>query len=208
MDNSGSEPITVLDHIDRISVKGDVFAEPTNEYWFLVCLREGMEFLYRQATQCDASVKQALNIEEGVKVFEFGNSPAFSAVPMPLLVSSFLWYAMSAYQYGLTVGAIAFRNDDSRPKPTDYVASAMPEILVFRNKVAAHIAWAKNHRNDNDAERLASVLPFLTFAGDSFYTCAMKVGITKGGDASNSEELKRWSICKMHEQLKRRYWPD
>ncbi len=38
-------PLTVLDHIDNIVVPGDVFAEPVNEYWALVWLREGMEYL-------------------------------------------------------------------------------------------------------------------------------------------------------------------
>jgi hypothetical protein len=206
MDDLSSEPITVLDHIDRISVNGDVFAEPANEYYLLVCLHAGMEFLYRQAKQCDDAVLQRLNLKPGVKVVGIG-LPEFDSVPMPLLVSSFLWYAISAFQYALTVGAIAFHNDGSRPKPIDYVKRVMPEILAFRNKVAAHPAWTMNHSKDNDAERFASILPFPTLMHDSFHMSAMKVGITKGGEFSNSEELKPWSICKTHEQLKRRYWP-
>jgi hypothetical protein len=32
------EPTTTLDYTDNIVVPGDVFREPTNEYWALQCL--------------------------------------------------------------------------------------------------------------------------------------------------------------------------
>jgi hypothetical protein len=45
--------VSTLDHIDNITVPGDVFRRPANEYWALICLRDGMEFLYRQASKAD-----------------------------------------------------------------------------------------------------------------------------------------------------------
>jgi hypothetical protein len=43
--------VTVLDHIDNITVAGNVFERPVNEYWALTCLRDGLEFLNRQAVR-------------------------------------------------------------------------------------------------------------------------------------------------------------
>jgi hypothetical protein len=45
--------VTVLDYIDNITVPGNVFHEPANEYWALICFQHGMEFLYHQAHRCD-----------------------------------------------------------------------------------------------------------------------------------------------------------
>ena len=52
---------TILDHIDNISVPGDVFSEPTNEFWALICLRHGLEFLYQQVIQIDKITQSRLN---------------------------------------------------------------------------------------------------------------------------------------------------
>jgi hypothetical protein len=83
----------------------------------------------------------------------------------------------------------------------------MPEIFVFRNKVAAHFAWAKGDSRDSPAEQLASILQLPIFSGNSFYVGAMTFGTTKGGKHSMSEAIKPWSIVKMHERLRQRYWP-
>lgn len=95
---------TILDHKENISAPGDVFANPANEYYALMCLRHGMEFIYRQAKRCDLTVNEAINPNGDIKFVGFGNAPEFSAVPMTLLTVSFHWYAMSAYQYALLVG--------------------------------------------------------------------------------------------------------
>lgn len=38
------EVYTVLDYIDNIKVHGDVFKEPHNEYYALICLKDGLDF--------------------------------------------------------------------------------------------------------------------------------------------------------------------
>jgi hypothetical protein len=195
---------TVLDYIDNIVVPGNVFDKPANEYWALTYLRAGMEFLYRQAARCDeqATPKSSLN------VFMLGGFLHRAAgIPVELLTCSFHWYAMSAYQYALLVGAIAYRHDDSRPLPDHYVEQAMPEIKAFRDKVAAHFAWAKRSKNDNPAERTASILPTLAFMGDSFHMPGMVVGQGRDGNTSTSDALRPWSVRKTHEALRHRYWP-
>jgi hypothetical protein len=200
--------ITILDHIDNITVPGNPFHAPANEYWALICLREGMEFLYRQALRYDQVVKQRVNPEGKMQYFGMGNDPSFDGVPRALLTCAFHWYSISACQYVRTVGAIAYKLDTSRLLPPDYVKKVIPEVAVFRNKVAAHFAWSTENDRDNDAERLASILPPLTFHEDSFYVGALTVGLGRDGKASSSAAIQPWSLCKTHECLAERYWPN
>jgi hypothetical protein len=198
---------TVLDYFDDIRVPGNVFKEPTNEYWALLCLRDGLELLYHQAARCDEIAKQQVNPQDKLNVMGFGNLPEFNQIPMTLLTCTFHWYAISACQYVGTVGAIAYRQGSARSIPSHYVKKVIPEVQVFRDKVAAHFAWSTKNSQDNEAERLASILPQLTFINDSFYVGALTVTRRSAGKASTSRAIQSWSICKVHQQLRQRYWP-
>jgi hypothetical protein len=199
---------TVLDYINNITIAGRVFDEPANEFWALICLRDGMEFLYRQALRFDQAVKQRVNPIGNVRFFHMGNMPDFPQLPMTLLTCGFHWYAISACQYVRTVGAIAYRQEPTRPRPEVYVESVIPEVLAFRNKVAAHFAGMTRNNQDNDAERLASILPPITFEDDSFHVGGIRVTLQGEGKSSSSDAIKRWSLARVHEQLRKRYWPE
>jgi len=145
MSDTSSETVTVLDHIDKIVVPGNVFHEPANEYWALICLWSGMEFLNKQVASCQEVVRQRVNPEGKLRIQRGGNSPGFEGIPKPLIVCSFHWYAVSACNYVRTVGAIAYRQDTTRPKPPEYVKNVIPEVLPFRDKIAAHFSWSTKH---------------------------------------------------------------
>src|SRR5262249_48641402 len=152
-----------LDYIDGISVPGDVFSEAPNEYGALLYLRAGLIFLARQASKCDQLARERLNPTGTAEVLSFGNSPRLRDIPLGLLSCCFHWYAVSACQYVRTVGAIAYQLDPTRPRPRAYVERVIPEVLSFRNKVAAHFAWTSTDERDNEAERAMSVIPAVTF---------------------------------------------
>ncbi|MBN2098104.1 MAG: hypothetical protein JW753_00755 [Dehalococcoidia bacterium] len=198
--------VTVLDHVEGIQVNGDPFSEPANEYAALLALREGLRFLYSFAVDCDRIVLARLNPKE--RVFMTGNSPTFAGVPLRLLTCAFHWYSISACQYVRTVGTIARRESSSRPLPPHYVKSVIPEVLAFRDKVAAHYAWSTKHGQDNEAERLASIMPPVGFRDDSFHVGVLTVTMRSSGVPSNSSVLKPWSIAKTHQCLRKRYWPE
>lgn len=197
---------TILDHIDNIKVPGDVFTNPANEYWALICLMQGLNYLYKQVAKIDEITRERLNPAGDLRYLSFGNDPNIAFIPKPLLTCSFHWYAVSACQYVRTVGAISYKNDNSRPLPSKYVQSVIPDVLAFRDKVAAHFAWTSKHSQDNDAERLASIIPPLTFIDNSWHVGAIKVSLSKNGKISSSESIKPWSISKVHLRLVNRYW--
>lgn len=202
-----SNEFTVLDYVEGIKVPGDVFAKPANEYWALVFLRDGMKFLHRQAVRCDEVVRGQINPDGKLKIISCGNLPELSSVPQGLLTCAFHWYAIAACQYVRTVGAIALRQDSTRSRPDEYANSVIPEVVAFRDKVAAHFAWTTKNKQDNEAERLASIIPPLTFINDSFYVGAQTVTIRSGGRKSNSTDIKPWSISGIHKRMSDRYWP-
>jgi len=137
--------VTILDHIDNIEVPGNVFQAPANEYWALICLRQGMECLYRLAHHCDQVVKSQVNPDGNVRTLLLGNHPAVNQLPKALLTCGFHWYSISACQYVKTVGAIARKLDPARPLPHEYAKRIIPDVLTFRNKVAAHFVWATDN---------------------------------------------------------------
>lgn len=199
---------TILDHIEGIEVPGDVFVNPANEYWALVCLRQGLEFLHRQVADLDRITREGLNPEDGFRCLSFGNDPRTTQIPKSLLTCAFHWYAVSACQYVRTVGAIAYRQDNSRPIPPEYVRSVIPDVLAFRDKVAAHFAWTTEHSKDNDAERVASILPPLAFVNDSWHVGVMQVSLTRSGKGSSSASMRPWGISDVHLRLVKRFWPE
>jgi hypothetical protein len=207
MADSPETAVTILDHIDNIVVPGNVFAEPGNEYWALVWLWQGMEYLYHRVRQCDEFVRQQVNPDGNVRCHFSGNLPQFRQVPQGLLTCSVHWYAISACQYVGTVGAIAHRQDNARPGWRAYVEAIIPEVFAFRNKVAAHFAWCIGDKRDNPAERLASILPSLIFTDDCFQIAGYTVHVRRSGKASNSTAIQPWSLCRVHERLRQRYWP-
>ena len=198
---------TVLDYKEGIKVFGNPFTEPANEYWALVCLWHGMDYIYHHVASCEAVVRERVNPGGNNRVHLLGNGPWLNGMPIPLLTCSFHWYAVSACNYARTIGAIAHRQDNAFPKPPHYVAKVIPDVLAFRDKVAAHFAWATGNKKDNDAERLASVLPPLTFNGDALQVGGLCISVRRGMRVSDSKAIKPWSLTKVHENLRERYWP-
>jgi hypothetical protein len=214
------EPRTTLDYVDNIVVPGDVFREPTNEYWALMCLWQGLEYINAQVVSCEKTAKES--IESGgeqifsfapdikVKVeglMSFGRMPEAIRGATRLLTMAFHWYAISACQFVRLVGAVAKRLDDARPLPNEYAEPIIPEVIAFRDKVAAHFSWSSKNKRDNEAERLASILPPLGYNRGRISVGTMTVHLRQGGKSSTSSEIKEWSLTEVHERLTKRYLP-
>ncbi len=197
---------TTLDYVDNITVNGNPFVEPSNEYYALIYLRSGLGQLYRLAKKCDEECLSQLDPKK--KYMFWGNVPEVTGIPYPLLTCAFQWYAISACQYVKTIGTIAYRQDNTRTTPLVYLNSIVPEVKVYRDKVAAHFAWLTKSNHDNEAERLASIIPQVSFIEDSFHVGAFKVSVGSKGKTSTSKEIMPWSIVKIHRRLQERYWPE
>ena len=199
---------TTLDYIDDINVPGDVFDSPSNEYWALICLKAGMELIANTSNSYDVEARSSLNPKGNVKIFLAGQAVRASKVRLDLLTCMYHWYAISACQYVRTIGAIAHRQDCTKELPHSYVKRIIPEVLSFRDKVAAHFAWFSKHSNDNEAERLASILPPVTYCNDEFQVGQSLFTLTTKGKETSSSKLVPWNIGRIQDRLKERYWPN
>lgn len=202
---SDQTPSCTLDHIEMITVEGEPFDEPMNEYWALVFLWRGLQLLSTQVSAFETTVRSRLDPTK--KYFIAGKDPALSGIPMDLLSNYFHWYSVSACQYVRTVGAIGYIADNTRCKPPEYVKAVIPDVLVFRDKVAAHFAWTSKNERDNPAERAISIMPQITWNDDRFKVSGLVLARADGNSSSDSSALKPWSLTETHEQLRQRYWP-
>jgi len=84
---------------------------------------------------------------------------------MDIIECCFHWYAVSGCNFVKLIGWIAFIEGKSLKEPQEYVKTIIPEVLTWRNKVAAHFAqtFIKSNKRDNIAERKASVGPQICF---------------------------------------------
>lgn len=194
---------TLLDLVDKIVIPGEPLKNPSNEFWALICLWNGLEYLNNCVENCEQTVRSHLSPNNGH--FLFGGFPGIDDSSLSLITSAFHWYAVSACNLTRLIGSIAKRIDNSRPKPPEYTKSVLPEVLGFRDKVAAHFAWTGHNNYDNTAERQFSVMPQLTFEHDAFFVGGMQLHISHGEADSNSKAIAKWSLTKVHLQLRQRY---
>ena len=204
----------ILDHVDKISIAGNPFKNPVGEYWALVCLWEGMEYLYHHARKCDnIAGRQSFSVcneqtDQGrISRLDVVGDSCPDQVPQTLLICLFHWYAVSAVQYVRTVGAIAYKHDSSRQFPREYAEKVIPEVYLFRDQVAVYFAWSAGSKQDNDAELPVSALQSLLFQDGSYYVGNTRAALHGHGKASDSQVIKPWSLCRVHAALRARYWP-
>ena len=75
MTEHAKSPTTTLDYLEDLVVPGNVFTQPSNEYWALLCLKEGMVFLSKQVAACEDIIRRRINPGGGLRVFSAGNLP-------------------------------------------------------------------------------------------------------------------------------------
>ena len=204
----GTENKTILDHINNIVIPRNVFESPVNEYCALLCLKTGLFFINNYVLNIEKIVIDRLKSKNITRVFSWGPWPEFEGISFDILTCFFHWYAVSACQYVRTIGTIAYLQDNTCSLPPEYVRSVIPEVLTFRDKVAAHFAWSTIHSQDNEAERIASIIPPVSFNDDAFFVGTWIMSLRKNGKSTNSSTIKPWSITKVHRQLCERYWPE
>lgn len=198
---SGTET-TTLDFIDNISVPSNVFEPAGNEYSALMDLRVGMQHLYDNVRACDEFVRQRINPDGTMKCQVLGNHPSLAGANQPMISCSFHWYALAACQYVKIIGCIA-RENGSNLLPAEYVKQVIPDVLVYRNKVAAHYAWTSPDKRDTQVQNELSKLPSLRFMNTAFHVGGLT--LNRNGETATFPE---WSIQSVHARLRKRYWPE
>ena len=193
----------VLDHVESIELSDEERQHHFNELKSLDYLAGGLRWLATNVRM----VEQRYLEQEDPKMFAFafGNVPGKEWVPWGMLACAFHWYAVSSCNYARLVGWLG--NDGDSPKATDYFKSVLPNVHVWRNKVAAHFAVTDPHDEDTPADLAASVLFPIGFQDDSFVASPFTLAKGDPSGSSSSREDMTWSLTHVHAQLCQRFWP-
>jgi len=171
-------------------------------------LSRGLFLLYGQTKKYEKIVLDRRASREGSKIlFSFGsNPPGLEGIPQDLVACFFHWYAVSVCNYVWVVGSIGYQIGSIKITVDDYAKEVIPEVLTYRNKVAAHFAKVKPKKGESLLDRDASVIFPVGFS-DAFEAASWTLGRTFEGVREEST-IKPWKLTKVHENLIPRYWPE
>jgi hypothetical protein len=199
-----SNPWIICDKYDGFELSDDILKKYIHEFQSLGTLYTGLDWLYRKVRFLEEVVKKRLGPCLGYH-YPIVNHPLLKDIPFLLVECNFHWYAVSVCNFVKLIGWISFIERKSSKKPNDYVKSVLPEVLAWRNKIAAHFAqtFSANDQRDKKIERKFSVIPQIGYVKGAFQ--AASVIISDDGNTSSDDTLKSWSLTKVHEGLLSRY---
>jgi len=187
----------ILDHVDGLELPAEACKKRHNELVQLDILCAGLqhlnEFVAAQAENMRAALARDPRVRPG------------RVVPEAVVRCAFDWYAVSACNFVHVIGWLLHEADASLPKPGVYVRRIIPNVLTYRNKVAAH--FARSHpRNDGEATLSASTMPTLSWRDGIPVVGGWQVTTRSKGKVTQSPNW-RWGLLETHTELGKRYWP-
>ena len=201
-------PIT-LDHIDRIVL--DPENAPFSNYAAFASCREGIKTLAYNVRDMERQYIASDPHAEHVLIHLFMHD-----VP-PILPCAFDWFSITLVNYLRLVALVQLMNKNGwkssaladpsnrteiKKHCTEYVKSVVPEVYMWRNKVAAHFA-ATDPYNDNLGTLEQSIMGMVEFRYPNYY-----VGLGKWTSGTETSQLPQWALTKVYEDLRTRFWPE
>lgn len=192
----------VIDYIANLKLSDEEEVGHFNELSCLSYLATGLRYLYEQVQSVEAEVNK--RFPRNKEVFVFGSAPGMEGVNQALVACAFHWYAVTACNYVKMVGWLT--NNGELSKAKKYMKSVLPQVYLWRHKVAAHFAIIDPRKDDNAADLAMSVMFPISFEKDAFYTGSLTLTMSGGGKQSTSRQDMRWSLTHTHCDLIDRYW--
>ncbi len=195
--------MVIIDYIENLQLTDDEESKHFNELRSLNYLAQGLWFLRDQVHNIEAQISSRVDKNKRVRIF--GNAPEMKGIPQDLVACAFHWYAVSACNYVKMVGWLANNGDSTRAR--GYMEHVLPQIYLWRHKVAAHFAMIDPRKDDNAADLAKSVMFPISFDDAAFYASSLILTQSSGGKSSTSRQDMRWSLSHTHRRLITRYWP-
>src|SRR5438309_7875877 len=150
----------ILDHKIPIDLPDDRLGDFHGEVQSLSYLTRGLFLLYGQTKKYEAKVLENRAKRNGPPIlFSYGtNPPGMEGIPQDLVACFFHWYAVSICNFVWIVGSIGSETSAIDLKINEYADQVIPEVVRFRNKVAAHFAKVKPKKGEFILDRDASVI--------------------------------------------------
>ena len=195
--------MATIDYIDKLELTDDEASKHFNELHSLGYLAHGLWFLYDQILKIEDQINERAG--KNKRVFHYGNSPDLEGIPQDLVACAFHWYAVSACNYVKMIGWLVSNSDSTKAR--EYMERVLPQVYLWRHKVAAHFAIIDPRKDDNAADLAKSVMFPISFDDDAFYANSLTLTQSSGGKSSISCQDMRWSLTHTHRSLILRYWP-
>ncbi len=192
----------LVDNVAGFTVSQALLDKHSNEAHTLSCLWAGLDLLSREVAAAEERVNAKL--PKGYVRGGF-NLPEYEGVNQRVVVSIFHWYANSVCNLVRLIGWFRCKADPQAEDPPKYVASVLPEVVPFRDKVSAHFARASGPGRDSEAERDASVISALSWDDDAFVLPGLTIFKRSSGKTSDSSEIASWSVTRVHKRVCERY---
>jgi len=201
-------PIT-LDHIDRIVL--DPENAPFSNYAAFESSYEGLKTLAYTVRDME---RRYIASDPHAEHVLFN---AFMPVP-PIVPCAFDWFSVTLVNYLRLVALVQLMNKNGwkssalaeplnraeiKKHCTAYVKSVVPEVYVWRNKVAAHFAATDPFKDDNLGTLEQSIMGMVEFRYPNYY-----VGLGKWASKTETSQLPQWALTKVYEDLQTRFWPE
>ena len=202
-----SDDKLTVDHIDNIVVSR---AAHHNNLNVLRSLHIGMFHLAQFARHREVETLEKYGKDKTIFFSDFGSDLEL------LLGCVFDWFAISLVSYMRTIQLMRLMEannwglEDLRREPAKrklrnacsaYINKVAPDVLQWRNKIAAHRA-ATDPRSDSLA-----LLTYSTFPTVSYHSPYYVVGGLTFFIGGSTATLDEWSLTEKYEQLAPRYWP-
>lgn len=197
----------VLDHDRNITVNPTTFPFPN---------MHALDYLPYGIGQLATTVRQeeiAFNQDQpipGSDIHAFGRMGTYYA-------SYFNWFCSSLTNYLRLVGFVELVNQHQwsnrdvtanmgrvKSHCSQYVKEVVPDIVRWRNKIAAHSALTAPQKGDNPALLEYSVIDFVSYRHPYLTAGDIQLSSIDG----SSSEMTSWALTEEFERLKPRFWRD
>lgn len=199
----------MLDHLNGITL--DPSDSPFNNYQAFSLNYEGLKILADNVRELEIQYVEKDPHAAHVVLHTSSQVPA-------LIPCAFNWFSVTLVNYLRLVGLVQLMNENDW-KSSDlaipsnrsaikahckkFVQSAVPEVYLWRNKVAAHFAATDPFHDDNLGTLEQSIMNPVTYKFPHYH-----VGVLLWNTAGETSQLPSWALTKVYEDLSARFWPE
>lgn len=202
--------IITLDHVENIQL--DENNSPLDNYQALDYLKLGLN-----AMACTVRDEEVRLYPSKISL-NLLNSSGRAAERDALFACYFNWFSTSIVNYVKLVGLIdimtgrrwvssdikdAKNREEVRKHCVNYVNRVIPEIHLWRHKIAAHFAITDPRREDNLGTLEYSIMNPICYKKPYF-----RMGAFSWSKSGEQSSLPEWALTETFEKLRPRFWPE
>ena len=213
-------PNVIIDHLVPTQVSEDI---GFNELVTLDSIKIGLNLIAITVWQNEEPLRRE-DEAANRRSIHFGHRPGTDRRQTLLLPCYFHWFGVSLCNYVRLVGFLTALKNGTVTRQhlesnagrkriagasTAYVreVTEIREVLIWRNKVAAHFAITDPREDDNLVTLDMSVMYPVSYSERRYRVGDVAIARNSDGSAPIESQIPTWSITEVYERVAPRYWP-